>query len=61
MCIRDSNNGYLDNEDIKEYTKDSVELYNQVYEDLIEEGIHIEREIQSFDFDDCLLYTSRCV
>lgn len=50
------NNGYLDNEDIKEYTKDSVELYNQVYEDLIEEGIHIEREIQSFDFDDDLSF-----
>lgn len=50
------NNGYLDNEDIKEYTKYSVELYNQVYDDLVEEGIHIERETQSFDFDDDLSF-----
>ncbi|NLN50700.1 MAG: RNA polymerase sigma factor RpoD [Acholeplasmataceae bacterium] len=36
------NDYFLKNEDIKKHTKDSVELYNQVFDMLVDEGIEIE-------------------
>lgn len=48
----DDNDGYLENEDIKEFTKNSVELYNLVYNELLEEGIHIEEKSSSSAYKD---------
>lgn len=52
LKIADDNDGYLDNETIKNHTKNSIDLYNLVYEELLEEGIHIEEQKSDLSFND---------
>lgn len=51
LKIATENDGYLTNEEIREYTKDSVKLFNEVYSSLINEGIDVESFDDDLDLD----------